>query len=104
MAQRQSVGELLSSAHPSLDKIRELKEYARALALNTSETLPTEIASALYYLAIAAALVRCGERITKSSNSVLRRGWTLLKPQPILSADLVDLVDQALLLVDESSI
>jgi hypothetical protein len=49
-----------------------LKDYARAACDDGS--LPTEVATLLYFTAIALAAVRCGERITGLDDAALRAG------------------------------
>jgi len=44
--------------------------------------LPDEVATALYYAAIAAALIRCEERITDLDDASLRHGFQWGVEQP----------------------
>ena len=55
-----------------------LKAFAQAHALHPDGALPREVAAAIYYLAIAAALVRCGRRITRLTNDEVRNGMQTL--------------------------
>jgi RNA polymerase sigma-70 factor (ECF subfamily) len=93
---RECLGDLLSSSSPDVAQLRQLKNYARTLVRDGGEALPPDIASALYYLAIAAALVRCGERITKSSGHVLSHGWAILQSRPMISSELRLLMARAI--------
>lgn len=53
-----SFGDLLSHPNPPEELLKATKDFAKTCRLGPHKTLPPEIASALYYASIAAALVR----------------------------------------------
>lgn len=79
-----TVADLLRHAEPSLEELRQLKEIARTYVKAGHTDIPAEIATALYFTAIAAAISRHGERITKSDDSVLEHGLRALLTRPWL--------------------
>jgi hypothetical protein len=75
-------GELLAHPCPPLELLRLTKEFAKAADQQEDRPLPVEVATMLYYAAIVAALVGCGERISRLSDDELRQGvaWALAQP------------------------
>lgn len=73
-----SIRELLQHRTPPLAPLRQLKEVARSYVRTGRDVFPAEIATALYFAAIAVALIRARQRITKSDNTVLEHGFRLL--------------------------
>jgi len=69
----------LENAEPSLEALEWLKEWATLQRSAGDQQLPHDVASALYFLAIAAALVRRDERISGLNDEGLLTGfrWTL---------------------------
>jgi hypothetical protein len=68
----QIFGDVLSGDHPPIDLLKMIKDYARQTGKD--QTLPIEIATAMYYASILAARTRCGEKITSLSDAALRDG------------------------------
>jgi hypothetical protein len=66
--------DLLGHAAPPLELLRLVKEFAKVAALNPSHAIPKPVATMLYYAAIAAALVRLGQRLTDLKDDDLRAG------------------------------
>jgi hypothetical protein len=65
--------------------------------LDHSESyLPSEIAAAIYYTSIAAALVRLSERITQLPDADVRRGLLWVRGQDWVDGKTRALLDQAL--------
>lgn len=66
--------------HPSppLALLKFAKDYARASRMNPVDGLPEKVAGVLYYLSIAAAMVRCQTRITALPTAKLERGFNKL--------------------------
>jgi len=58
-----------------------VKQYAQACHETQDGTLPQEVAMAIYYNAIAVALLRHNRRITSLSDEVLLRGFQWLFQQ-----------------------
>jgi len=69
-----SFADLFHHPTPPLELLKLVKEFAKANIEHPESGLPREIASALYSISIAAALVRLQVRITRLPDSDLRRG------------------------------
>jgi hypothetical protein len=74
-----SFRDLFQHPAPPLELLRLVKEFAKLNREQRESLLPSDLATVLYYLSIAAALVRWGERISALTDDELRRGfaWTL---------------------------
>ena len=83
--------------HPSppLELLLLIKDFAKANRGHFDAVLPNEIASVLYYASIAAALVRCRERITKLTDQELLRGFGWAMKQSWLEAEMRQLLAEA---------
>jgi DNA-directed RNA polymerase specialized sigma24 family protein len=79
-----TLGELLQHPQPPLQTLRAVKRLARRRINTDTSFLPPDINSAIYFATIAAALVHHGERITKSDDEVLRRGFAVMLDRPWL--------------------
>jgi len=73
-----SFSDLFHHPAPPLELLELTKDFAKANMDHAQSSLPAEVAAALYYTSIAAALVRLGARITRLPEAELRRGlrWT----------------------------
>lgn len=73
-----SFSELFEHPAPPIELLEATKEFAKMNLDHPESCLPGEIAAALYYISIAVALVRLGERITQLPDPELRKGllWT----------------------------
>ena len=73
-----SFADLFHHPSPPLELLKLVKDFAKSNLDHPESGLPGEIASALYYLSIAAALVRLDERISQLSDADLQGGlrWT----------------------------
>jgi hypothetical protein len=71
------------------------KDFAKANMDHAQSSLPGEVAAALYYTSIAAALVRLGARITRLPDAELRRGLLWTSDQVWLDAETKQLLLQA---------
>ena len=91
-----SFGDLLDHAHPPIELLRMTKDFAKACRQSPTSPLPREIATVLYYAAIAVALLRCGHRITKLSNADLRQGMESMLGHDWLDARMRALFEAAL--------
>jgi hypothetical protein len=74
------------------------KNFAKANMVRTESPVPGEIATALYYLSIAAGMVHLGVRISKLSDSDMRRSLTWIKGRPWIDGETSKLLDEALAL------
>ena len=73
-----SFADLFHHPAPPVELLELTKDFAKANMDHAQSSLPSEVAAALYYTSIAAALVRLGARITRLPEAELRRGllWT----------------------------
>jgi hypothetical protein len=71
-----SFQDLFQHPDPPLELLQMVKEFAKLNRDQPESVIPSEIATVLYYMSIAAALVRRGERITSLGDGDLRRGFT----------------------------
>jgi len=74
--------DLLMHPNPSVDLLEAMKDFAKACRTGSKSALPKEVATVLYYASLAAALVRCGKRITTLTDRSLREGvdWACAQP------------------------
>ena len=91
-----SVGDLLSRAQPPLDVLRCAKESAKSADTRKNDPLPQPVAVALYLSMIAAALVRCGQRITEMNDREFRQGLAWLMRQSWIDESIRELAKRAL--------
>jgi len=77
-----SFADLFHHPSPPLELLELTKNFAKANLDHPESSLPGEIAQALYYTSIAAALVRLDKRISQLSDADLRRGLLWAKGQP----------------------
>lgn len=82
-----TVAELLRHPAPPLELLQALKEAARSYVRAGNAEVPPEIATALYFTCIAIALAARRQRISKSADSVLIHGLTLLLTRTWLDDD-----------------
>jgi len=69
-----SFSELFHHPAPPVELLEATKEFAKLNLDHPESCLPGEIATALYYASIAAALVRLNARISQLPDADLRRG------------------------------
>ena len=74
-----SFRDLFQHPAPPSELLELVKDFAKLNRDQPESVLPTEVATALYFLSIAAALVRLQRRITALSDEQLREGfvWAL---------------------------
>jgi hypothetical protein len=70
-----------------LELLELTKDFAKANMDHAQSSLPGEVAAALYYTSIAAALVRLDTRITRLPDADLRRGLLWTSEQAWLDAE-----------------
>lgn len=83
-----TVGALLADPAPPVALLWGMKAFAKSADARPDGPLPREVATALYYAAILAALVGGGERITELDDAALRVGTEWALRQPWLAAEL----------------
>jgi len=91
-----SFADLFHHPAPPLELLELVKDFAKANVDHPESGLPSDIASALYYASIAAALVRLKSRISKLTDADLRRGLDWALTQPWLDQKTKGLVSEAL--------
>lgn len=90
-----SFADLFQHPQPPIELLKLVKDFAKLNRDRTESLLPNEVATALYYLSIAAGLVRLGHRITALPNTELRRGFAWMLAQPWISGPQRELVEEA---------
>lgn len=68
-------GDLFQHPRPPLELLIRVKQFAKSSRADPDAPLPAEIASFLYYAAIAGALTRLGTRITQLPDATLAQGF-----------------------------
>lgn len=91
-----SFSDLFHHATPPVELLLLVKDFAKANVDHPESGLPAEIASALYYTSIAAALVHLGTRISKLPDADLKRGLSWTREQSWLDEATKGLLAQAL--------
>jgi hypothetical protein len=76
-----SFSELFHHPAPPVELLEATKEFAKANLDHPESCLPGEIATAIYYTSIAAALVRLDKRISQLPDADLRRGLSWVREQ-----------------------
>jgi len=91
-----SFGDLFHHPAPLIELLELVKNFAKANLDHPESGLPGEIAAALYYTSIAAALLRLDARISQLPDADLQRGlrWTI--EQAWLDEKTKELLAQAL--------
>jgi hypothetical protein len=76
-----SFRDLFEHQQPPQGLLQLVKEFAKLNRHHPDSLIPGEVASVLYYMSIAAALVRRGERLTSLTDEKLREGFAWAKNQ-----------------------
>jgi hypothetical protein len=91
-----SFDDLFHHPAPPIELLELVKEFAKANLGQPESGLPDEIAAALYYTSIAAALVRLDARISQLPEADLQRGLRSTLEQAWLDDKTKELLAQAL--------
>lgn len=91
-----SFADLFNHPAPPLQLLQMVKDFAKANMDHPESGLPREIATALYYISIAAALVRLDARISQLPDAELHRGLRKTQEQKWLDAQTKALLAGAL--------
>ncbi|MBM4039936.1 MAG: hypothetical protein FJ290_15645 [Planctomycetes bacterium] len=89
------LGAPLCAPSPPLAALERAKNHWKELAEGGEDAAQRAAATALYYAAIAQALVGCGERITHLPAERQARGFARLEAKPWVPAELRDLFRRA---------
>ena len=84
--------QLLEQPNPPIDLLLEVKNLSKHAPKGL---FPLEMILLLYYGSIAAAMVRCGRRISKLPDEDLRNGFTWAIKQPWVPENIRELFRQA---------
>ena len=90
-----TVGELLLRSDVPVDILTCIKDYSKQQTTIRASAAVQEVAVAVYYAAIASALVFDGVKISRHSYEDLCKGWQALSRKPWLAPDLVKHFAQA---------
>jgi hypothetical protein len=86
--------DLLERPDPPVTLLERIKDFSKASKRVSGGSLPVEVATALYYSSIVAALVRCNQKITQLDIHAICGGveWALAQPwlDPSLRTLLLD--------------
>lgn len=87
-----TIGDALRDEHPSLDTLKALKHWFNLQRFSPAGDVPPPLANGLYLLVLAAALTKCGQRITGLADTQFRSGLEWLAAQRWLAKDLQRIV------------
>lgn len=82
-----SFTELFHHPTPPIELLALVKDFAKANMNHSESVLPHEIATAIYYVSIAAAAVRLDERISVLPDAELLRGYAWVCTQDWIDPD-----------------
>src|SRR3954465_4769755 len=71
----ETFGDLLSHPRPPIALLERVKDFAKSSRFAQDGPLHPEVATLLYFAAIAVALVRCGARISELDSRALGQGF-----------------------------
>jgi hypothetical protein len=91
-----SFSDLFHHPVPPLELLSLTKDFAKANMDHPDSSLPNEVAAALYYASIAAALVRLDARISQLQDAELQRGLLWAKDQPWVDDQTREILVEAL--------
>jgi DNA-directed RNA polymerase specialized sigma24 family protein len=98
-----TIGDALRNEHPSLDTLKALKQWFNLQRFSPTRDVPAPLANGLYLLVLAAALTKCGQRITGLADAQFRAGLDWLAGQSWLAEDLQQIVLNAQSCLPQSS-
>ena len=88
--------DLLNHPCPKLSLLNLAKDFAKAADSRLETPLPSPVATALYILIIAAALVIHGKKITDMDHTAMQNGLTWVEHQDWIDATLRELAARAM--------
>lgn len=98
-----TVRDVLLAASPDLETLKVLKVFAKSAAKRQGRTLPTDVATCIYHAAIAAAMVRLGERLTRLDDEAIVRSWRWALAQKWIDGGLRDLFTEGVAKLGDAS-
>ena len=91
----ETISELLSNPSTDIAAIRRIKRYSKQVSAQAKSTVENDVAIAIYYAAIAHALVFRDRRITRFSFERLENSFSCLVKKRWISGDLSVLLKAA---------
>ena len=88
--------ECFADPDPDIELLRDVKDWANSFRVGRQDVFPKELASGIYFLAIAVALVRLSEEITGLNAVSMKTGFSWIGGQNWLTADFEELIAQAI--------
>jgi hypothetical protein len=85
------IGELLQDPGTSVAVLKEIKQYAKARGSQAASEREKDVFLAVYFAAIATAMVSHGERITEHTDEDLTRSLSFFAKAPWMQTDLMGL-------------
>ena len=98
-----SFGDLLQHPRPQPEMLRMVKDFAKRCLQHPDPPMVRDIASSLYLLAVLAARLRCGQRISRLSDADLRNGAAEMQHVGWLPPWAIQLLREALAGLEEQS-
>ncbi len=95
LQRNEAVGEILQNPKSDIVVIRRIKEYYNKLSEHTDSKNECDVAVAIYYAAIACALVFHNEKISKFSYRRLERSFSSLISKSWISTEVIKLFTEA---------
>ena len=80
---------------PPVELLTLTKDFAKGNMDQPDSVLPNDVAAVVYYLTIAAGLVRLNQRISRLGDAELKRGLEWAKSKPWVEPALQDLLGEA---------
>jgi len=81
---------------PPIELLTLTKDFAKGNMDQPDSSLPNDVAAVLYYVSIAAALVRLDRRISQLGDAELKRGLEWAKGKPWVEPSIQNLLEEAL--------
>ena len=90
-----SFRDLLLHPIPPIELLTLTKDFAKSNMDQPDSVLPNDVAAVVYYLTIAAGIVRLNKRISRLGDVELKRGLEWAKSKPWVEPALQDLLGEA---------
>ena len=86
---------VLFSPNPPLEILSTIKDFAKLLRSGPDAPIPAEVATMIYYAAIAAALAQKNHRLSELGDAELRKGLDWARGRKWIDATMRELLDTA---------
>lgn len=91
----ESIGEILLGSGTDIAVLRKIKNYSNKISSRTESAVERDVSIALYYAAIAAALVLHSKKITRFSYQDMEKSFVMLAEKKWISGKIAELFDKA---------